>query len=277
MPELSRRNAIRWAGLGALGAAPLLRLPGAMALPSGSRQTGGTDLTGWSTVVGDAIYAAPGEAPVTQDDITTIHTGAYSELQANLLKRRIMAHNVTYLRRIDDRAFDFVHTFECQFMLPFAPSTANTDLNAQTIEGGLFIWDGCATRLDYGLAFQWGLNPWDRLGELRCWTDIGGGQWQPVGHLAPDLSWHTLRCVLDFHRQTTALLIDQQHYPCRFTATPKSAAWGAEIAAGIQVEIVSLHPGEQGSGALHKAYFRDWRWLWEPASSCRVFAPLIAG
>ena len=226
-------------------------------------------------MVGDGVYTAPGEPPITQNDIATIHYGTYSELQANILKRRIMAHNITYRRITESTALDFVHTFECKFVLPYLPSTGNTTLNAQTIEGGLFIWDGRTTRLDYGLGFQWGLNPWDRLGELRCWTDIGGGQWRPVGYLAPDLSWHTLKIVFDFRRQTTALLIDEKHYPSRFTGTSKPAEWGTEIAAGVQIEIISVYPGELGNGAMHKAHFKDWLWLWEPSNSCRVFAPLI--
>lgn len=275
MPELTRRNALRLAGLGAVSAIPVLT-PSARALASpGPRQYQGSDLSGWTTVVGDGLYFAPGEAPVTQADIATINYGAYSELRANILRRRIMAHNITFRRVTDSTAFDFVHSFEFEFMLPYVPSMSNTDLNGQTLEGGLFIWDGSATRLDYGLGFQWGLNPWDALGELRCWTDIGGGQWQAVGQFAPDLSWHTLKLVCDFQRQTTALLIDGKHYPCRFTGTPKAAEWGSEIAAGIQVEIISLYPGEQGDGTLHTAHFRNWSWHWQPATLHQVFVSLI--
>ncbi len=278
MTQVTRRNFIKLAGLGVLSgiAASEYTLPTIQAIPSGTRQYQGNDLSGWAVVVGDGIYAAPGEPSVNQNDIETVNYGTYSELRANILKRRIMAHNITYQRIIDSNAFDFVYIFECKFMLPYMPSTSRTDLNAQTLEGGLFIWDGSTTRLDYGMGFQWGLNPWDKFGEMRCWTDIGGGQWQPVGYLEPDLSWHTLKIVFDFRRQMTTLMIDEKHYPSCFTGTPKPADWGTEIAAGVQIEIISVYPGEQGNGALHKAYFKDWYWLWEPSSTCQLFLPMIA-
>jgi hypothetical protein len=193
-----------------------------------------------------------------------------------------MAHNITFSRVMDDAAFEYIHTAGYEFRLPYLPDTGNTDLNGQTLEGGLFIWDGAATRLDYGLAFQWILNPWGtgvaEFGTIRCWTDItddDGDRWQNVGYLEPDTSWHELRLVFDCRRQTTALTIDGNHYPCCHTATPKPAEWGTEIAARLQAEIVSLYVCEQGDGLLHKAEFRNWFWLWESYSPCMAYLPIV--
>jgi hypothetical protein len=189
-----------------------------------------------------------------------------------------MAHNVTYLRIPDVLGLSYIYTGGFQFRLPFIPEMGNFELNAQSLEGGMFVWDGAATRLDYGLAFQWILNPWDtedaKFGTMRCWTDTGDGQWDNVGYLEPDTAWHEVKLVLDIQRQTTAFLIDGSHFPTCFTSTPKPADWGAEIAPGLQVEIVSLYPGEV-NGALHKAEFRDWYWNWESYNPCTVFLPVV--
>jgi len=228
MEQLNRRDFIKLAGMSLLSrVAPI---QGNVALhrpaPMETRQSSGSDLSGWKTVLGDGLYTAPGVTPVNQTDIESVHYGTYSELRANIYKRRVMAHNITYQRVTDSDAFNFIHTFEFTFQLPYIPTIGNTDLNAQTIEGGLFIWDGGNTRLDYGVGFQWYLNPWDGLGELRCWSDVGGVHWQPIGRIEPDTAWHKLRMVVDYKRQTTALVIDDKHYPCCFTGTPKSADWG---------------------------------------------------
>jgi hypothetical protein len=224
----------------------------------------GRDLSGWEIALGDALYARAGEDPVALDDIKTVHTGNYSELYANVRRRVIMAHNITFERIVEDKALHYIHTAMFEFRLPYLPVADETaGLNAQTLEGGLFIWDGGGTRLDYGIAFQWGLNPWDRFGEVRTWTDINGGRWAAVGHLAPDTGWHELKMAIDYPRQTTALWIDNQHYLTRYTATPKPETWGTETAARLQVEIVSIYPEPAGLRAMHAVRFRDWTWDWE--------------
>ena len=243
------------------------------------KEFGGSDFSGWETVLGDGIYAAPGEGPLDESDVETIHYGNHSELRANVQPRNIMAHNITYKRIIDENAFEYIYTGGYQFRLPYMPATDNQELNGQTLEGGMFVWDGGDTRLDYGLAFQWMLNPFGdndfNIGDLRCWTDIDGEKWQTVGHLPPDTNWHTVLMVLDVRRQTTALTIDGDHFPCRFTATPKPATWGTETAPGLQAEIISMYPGEQGFGTLHKAEFRDWFWKWEHYTSCEIYLPAV--
>jgi hypothetical protein len=272
--HLSRRRfieslAVVTAG-GLLGCAPTNIKAMLTTSPLPEREYQGSDFDGWEVVVGDGIYNAPGENPVSEDDIETVNYGSYSELRANIRQRTIMAHNITFKRIIDDSAFRFIHTCGYKFKLPYLPSKNNTDLNGQTIEGGIFIWDGGGTRLDYGLAFQWIINPWlDNFGEILYWT---GEQWTPAGYLEPDISWHEIKMVFDFARETTALLIDGDHYPSQFTETPKPDTWGTETAARLQAEIISLYPDGQENEFLHKAHFKDWNWTWEPY---RIFLPII--
>ena len=273
----TRREFLKLAGAGAVSG---LLDPSSQARPgrrtaAAPRDESGADLSGWTVVLGDGVYAAPGEAPVTIDDIETAHDGTLSELRANILRRRIMAHNITYRRIRDSSAFDFTHLFECAFRLPYLPAIGNNDENAQTFEGGLFIWDGVTTRLDYGLAFQWGLNPWERFGEMRCWTDGSDEHWQPVGHLTPDMAWHHLQLILDFRRQATGFAIDGRRFPSQFVAIPKSDTWGAAISAGVQMEVISIYPGETGAGARHRAQVKDWRWQWIDADAYQAHLPLI--
>ncbi|MEA3337418.1 MAG: hypothetical protein U9R25_16080 [Chloroflexota bacterium] len=244
--------------------------------PSGD-QFSGINLAGWDIVVGDAIYAAPRVDPVTIDDIETVHFPEFSELRANIHLRRIMAHNITFKKRIADNVFDFVHTFGYKFRLPYMPSTSNPTLNPQTIEGGMGLWDGSDTRLDYGTGFQWYINPWGPdAGAIQSWTDIDGGSWAKVGNMPLDTAWHQVRITLDVRRETTALVIDGTHYLCRFNGTPKPATWGTERAATIAAEIVSLYPGESHPGALHKAEFKDWFWIWKPYNQRTIFLPTVS-
>lgn len=283
MPFKSRRNFMKLAGASVLGTvihASQTRADVTPAVTSPNTRTyQGADFSGWDVVVGDGVYAAPGEPPVSGDDIETVHHGNYSELRANIQQRRVMAHNITFKRMVEEDALNFIYYGGYKFRLPYLPATTNTDMNAQTLEGGMFIWDGGDTRLDYGLAFQWMLNPWGgsdfAFGDVRCWTDLNGGSWQKVGSLPPDTAWHELQMVFDFGRKTTALAIDGTYFPSRFTATQKSDEWGTETAPGIQAEILSIYPGEAGSGALHKAEFKDWYWIWEPTHACAAFLPVM--
>jgi len=248
---------------------PARAAPAAACTPTKRYQ--GRDLSGWEVALGDALYARAGEDPVTLDDIETVHAGGYSELYANVRRRVIMAHNITFKRIVDDEAFQTIHTAAFRFRLPYLPvADESADLNAQTLEGGLFVWDGGGTRLDYGIAFQWVLNPWFRFGELRTWTDANGGEWAAVGHLAPDTQWHEVKMAIDYPRQTTALWIDNAHLLTRYTATPKPETWGTETAARLQAEIVSIYPEPRGLRAAHRAQFRDWTWDWE-----RVYCALL--
>ncbi len=270
--------------LGLMGAAALSQAWECVAHPMGSGQLPayivhtqeGTDLTGWELTLGDALYAQPDEPPVTMADIAISHLVEYSEIRANVEARDIMAHAIAFRRIQDAQAFEAIHRVGYSFRLPYLPVKDAWDLNGQTLEGGFFIWDGSDTRLDYGLAFQWILNPWmAESGEIRCWTSRSGGQWQAVGELALDTAWHSLTMTLDFRRRTTALTIDGTYYPCQFTETPKPSNWGLTTDARLQAEIVSLYPGAEGNGALHKAWFKDWFWEWEPYNGCSTYLPTV--
>lgn len=243
----------------------------------GDRVYMGADFSDWEVTLGDALYAREGEDPVSVEDIDTIHHNTYSELRANILQRIIMAHNITFKRFVDDAAFQYIHTCGYKFRLPYLPEPdITTTENAESVEGGIFAWDGRNTRLDYGIAFQWGLNPWDEFGTIRTWTSQDpAGEWTNVGYLEPDTAWHEVKMVVDHSHQTAALLIDGIHMPTHYTAVTKPAGWGAETAVRLQAEIVSIYPEPSGMQAMHRAEFKDWYWLWEPAIACQAYLPVI--
>jgi hypothetical protein len=266
---INRRDFIKLSGVGLLGGLPIHSLKDSKvsSLNLTAREFHGADLSGWKKVLGDGIYAEPGEPAVNNTDIDTLHYGSYSELQANVHARRIMAHNITYQRIQDAFGLRYNYSAGFSFRLPYLPVKGKLDLNAQTLEGGIFVWDGANTRLDYGLGFQWMLNPGGsrdaKFGTMRCWTDTNGGSWENIGYSEPDTVWHELGLCFDMQKQTTAFTIDGIRYPACFTSTPKPANWGRGVLAGIQVEIISIYPGTI-PGAEHKAEFKDWHWNWEP-------------
>jgi hypothetical protein len=221
-------------------------------------QASGSDLSDWETVLGDAVYTAPDQAAVSGNDISTVDSGAFSTLVANTARRGVMAHNITFKRVVDTTLFDSVHTVGFQFRLPYLPTVNGWPDNAQTVEGGFFIWDGGATRRDYGLAFQWVLNPWQsNVGTLNIWTGSG---WQSTGYLAPDTGWHSARMTLDRRNTAATMTIDGSVQPTALTTTPKASDWGTETAARLQTEIVSLWPGDNAVAPSHRAQFRNWSW-----------------
>lgn len=221
----------------------------------------GSDMLGWETHLGDGVWAAPGQDWLRSTDIRTDHHGTHSELQANVGQRRVMAHNITFRRDINPMHLTTIHATSYEFALPYLPSTSAWPDNAQTVEGGFFVWDGATSRRDYGAAFQWILNPWmSSFGEIRTWTDVDGGQWTTSGYLAPDMGWHSAEVIVDMVSQTSALVIDGERIPVAFSATPKPDNWGPEIAARLQTEVISLWPGGNPNPPRHRAQFRNWSW-----------------
>lgn len=103
------------------------------------REFSSSDLPGWRVTLGDGIYAAPGEAPVSIEDIQTQHDGTLSELHANIRRRRVMAHNITHRRERDDLALDCDHIFTCAFRLSYMSSVDNVDENGQTMDAGVCV------------------------------------------------------------------------------------------------------------------------------------------
>jgi YVTN family beta-propeller protein len=236
------------------------------------RQYSGSNLQNWDVVVGDGVYAAPGELAVSLDDIQTIHETDYSRLRANILTRRIMAHNITFLRLADANALNYQHTGSYQFKLPYQPSVQNATFHGETIEGHLAVWDGAHTRRQYLVAFQWVLNPWsDDYGKLRAWKPPG--EWASVGYLNPDTTWntwHAVKFMLDVGRNIASFQLDETIY----STNPVSMAhddWGDDVSAILAAEIISLYPGD-GNGSLHEVYFRNYSWVW---GAPILFLPLI--
>jgi hypothetical protein len=283
----SRRSFLALAGAGMMGMAfssglGLTQGDGDQLPNDGSiyREFGGSDLTGWRITVGDGIYAAPGEPPVSVEDIETRHDGNLSEVRANIRRRRIMAHNITYLRERDALALEYTHIYTCAFRLPYMPSVENTDENAQTMDAGLFVWDGINTMMDWGMAFQWGLNPRERFGEIRVNIEgVTAAAWEPVGYFAPDTEWHRFEIIVDYptlmeHPTVRPTLrIDDTYFPSNFVGIYKR--WPAAISAGLQVEAISIYPGTTMNGALHRVEFKDWSWQWVDMEHQQTYLPSI--
>lgn len=238
------------------------------------REFNGVNMAGWKVSLGDGNYAAPGQDPVSVQDIETLHNETLSEVRANIRRRDIMAHNITYRRERDDSALDYTHLFTCEFRLPYLPSVSNTQENAQTLEAGLFVWDGVTTKLDCGMAFQWGLNPYERFGELRSSIEgVSAAAWEPVGYLEPDTEWHTFTMMVDYPSQSTLLQIDGVTYTSYFVAYPKR--WPAAISAGIQVEAISIYPHGVVHGALHRVEYSNWLWQWMTLEEHHLYLPSV--
>ncbi len=219
----------------------------------------GIDLAGWEMVVGDGIYAKPGHDPVSLSDIATRNFGTHSELQANIAQRGIMAHNITFKRLIDDLLLQQRHVASYEFRMPFLP-TSRGEFNAQTFEGGFFIWDGGGKRKDNGLGFQWVLNPWmEDYGWIYKWSMSSAG-WRRVLRIEPDTEWHRFDCVVDARTREASLEIDGLTIDRAYTQRHKPDYWGTETAARLQVEMISLDPGPNESAPMHKIEVRNWRW-----------------
>ncbi|MEV4641322.1 hypothetical protein AB0J80_28665 [Actinoplanes sp. NPDC049548] len=221
----------------------------------------GADLSGWQTVLGGSTFAATGQAPVTSADVASENRTAYTSLQSNVARRGVMADALSYKRMSGERMMTSVHRASYSFQLPAVPSMAGGSLNAQTVEGGLFVWDGANTRLDHGTAFQWVLNPWlPNFGQLRVWSDADGGAWIPAGYLKPDTAWHSVTFQVDPMRQQVEINLDGGVVPAPYTRTPK-VGWGTDVSARLQVEAISLWPGSAATSApTHEVLVKDWSW-----------------
>jgi hypothetical protein len=268
-----RRDFLKIAGATSIGSLALLTWADEQVALANPNQLvyQGSDLTGWETALGDGLYAAPGQPWVTPADIATIHLGSHSELRANTQYRGVMAHNITYQRQASGDAFTYAHLCEFEFRLPYIPTVGNWVNNAQTFETSFFVWDGSGSRIDYGMAWQWILNPWmSNFGEVRAWMSSAtatvpeNGAWHSVGQLGIDTNWHRAKLIVDYGAQATALLIDDTHYLCTFSATSRPSTWSIETAARFGVEIISVYPGNNSSAPLHQAEIRNWQWRWIP-------------
>jgi hypothetical protein len=266
--------------LGAMGASTLAALAGAVqgASVQGASVHGaslalkpvnlaGADLAGWETVVGDGIYARPGLAPVSISDIATVDYGTYSSLLANVERRPVMAHNIAFKRLIDDNLFDYTHDCSYEFRTPDLDIPTRPGTKAQTVEGGLFVWDGSRTRRDYGLGFQWVLNPSDpKFGAIQTWfMSNNNGGWRTVAYKEPDNEWHRFEARIDHKRNNASLWIDGEKISSAYTRRKKPDSWGTETAARLQVEGISLAPGSLMAAPMHTVDVRNWAWDLAPA------------
>jgi hypothetical protein len=258
----------------------------------------GPNLENWHTSLGDALFPA-GE--VVFDDIHTEHVAGAdahapcSLLCANVDRRPVMAHNITYLRRRHEDLLDRAHHCGYEFRIPYElVADAAAELSAETFEGGFFVWDGSALRqgatepLDYGIAFQIILNPWleephadgaqvsgpdscamaeitadCKMGEIRRWTGSG---WESTGEfMTVDTELHRVEMVVDFLTNTGMIKIDDIRIDAVITETPK-VGWGRETDARLQVETVSKYPGCEEVRAMSQVEVSNWFWYVNRAS-----------
>ena len=233
------------------------------ALAQGSKWVGGRDLSGWTSTVGDGVWAAAGEAPVSRGDLAMEHNRTLTTLRANVDRRAVMAHNLAYNRVQNLDSMSAIQKANVEFRLPDIPATDNWEYNAQTLEAALFVWDGPNTRLDYGMAIQWVLNPWlPNFGALRAWqqTDGGAPQWVDVAYLEPDTEWHSLQMDFRATSNLSRLTIDGNRIDVDKTFTVKDRYWGNTIDGRFQLEIISVWPGPNSEVPAHAAEFRNWAW-----------------
>lgn len=231
-----------------------------------SIRASGTDMTGWRTVLGDGVWTGPGQASPTIADLRTTHLGTHSMLEANIHERGVMAHNIAFNRFTIDDGMTVQHRASTDFRIPVVPSDADWTYNSQTLEIGMFVWDGPNTRADYGLAIQWVLNPWiEEFGQIRAWTMTDDGPaWAAVDYLEPDTEWHTFDCIYRPNEKARVRLDDKNRVSVDQTMTSKDPDWGTTIDARFQVEIVSVWPGNNPSVPSHSAEFRNWKWMISP-------------
>ena len=228
--------------------------------PDGEYNFSGLNFAGWEVVIGDANYVMNGEAPITINDIETEHQDSLSVLSANVDNRYIMTHNITYKKLVSSELMNMKHTAEYEFKIPYQVSTANVDNNGQTVEGGLFIWDGEDTQLDYGLAFQWITNPWvPEYGDIRYWD---GANWLYLTNVPVDTAYHKVIFELDIENESASLTIDGVSYANTnaYSETPK-VGWGTTVDGRLQAEVISIFPSAQAASTpMQEIYFKDWLW-----------------
>lgn len=226
-----------------------------------TRSENGVNLENWILNVGDGNFNYDDEAPVGMEDLETVHEIDHSQLKANIQNRNVMAHNITFRRITDPAAMVDIHIARYQFRLPYYITQGSTQHNGQTVEGGLFIWDGPDTRLDYGLAFQWITNPWDpNYKTIQIWD---GNGWLNLNYqLEPDTVYHICEFYLDIQKKEAYFTLDGHEFKDNiYSETPK-VGWGNTVDARFQAECISIFPSETGYVPSQQVEFRDWSWIW---------------
>jgi hypothetical protein len=224
---------------------------------SAGETLGGANLTGWTTVLGDAVYSRDGTA-VTSADIATSTTRSGTTLRANVDHRAIMAHIISF--RSVPTTLATTHRASYRVRLASVPGLWRGRYLGQTVEGGLFVWDGAASRRDYGVAWQWSLNPHDAtFGDVSVWTGSG---WRFAIHLKPDTASHLVSFTVSPLAGTGSITIDGTSVSTTLSSTTKPASWGNDVTARLQVEAVSMFPAGSSEMPEHRVKVAKWSWSW---------------
>lgn len=228
-------------------------------------------MSGWQVGLGDAILAMPGASPVTVNDIATTNEPGYSQVEANIHHRQIMAHNITFYWVNKTDALTYAYRFTTEFRLVYPPSTTDTQHNVNTLEANVGVYDG-STHIANSCGIQWALDPWYSLaGIINEWTtnNTSPALWEPMTSLIPDANWHTLDVTFDPPHNTCSYTIDGVTFTALSGHDQKPSTWSSENAANVQVEVVSINPADPANtigGEEGLAQFKDWTWTMTPPS-----------
>lgn len=231
-------------------------------------QYSGTDLSGWSYVVGDAHYECSGELPPTAQDIMKNDYGTYSETWANvdpyIGPRKIMCHGMAVFKIWQD-FFQYVHTLTYAVLLPYTPAEdPYAEKNPQTLEGGLALYDGLGShgpaKQVYGIAWQWQLNPWS-TNQMAFWEG-NPAQWVQKFSMPADQSWHIIACagkVVNGQISQGSISVDGTPYST-IGGILQKPDWGTDESAWVTAEAISCYPNCSIKGFKHVGNWKNWTW-----------------
>jgi hypothetical protein len=229
-----------------------------------SWQLEGQDFSTWSTILGDGACNAKGERPAGQGDVSTIHHGDFSTLEANPNGRKIQAHNLTYLSAVNFNALEFAHRYSFSFRILSLPVKDKPETYMQNLEGSIQLWDGTGSRRDLIVAFSWVLNPFAQPGTIQTWrADNDQGHWQDAGFLALDTQWHRAELQIDPRSSRAEVLIDGLPVAAHFARTRRPDGWDFQRVARVTIEGSSVWVCNGGQGMPMRAEFKDWNWFWD--------------
>ena len=226
---------------------------------TGSFTFSGEDFSDWNITLGDARYVSSGESDINNDDIETLNFGDQSVLYANIKERSVMSHNITYKKLVSSQMFDVFHKASYQFKIPYQIRTRSVNYIGQTVEGGLFVSNGRESMLDFGLAFQWIINPWDsNFGVLQYWT---GNSWKYLDKLSVDTQYHDVEFELHVRKEEAYMTIDKKRYSLNLFSYTEKSGFGNTMDARLQAEIVSIFPNQVSKPIpSHQVAFKNWNW-----------------
>jgi len=68
---------------------------------------------------------------------------------------------------------------------------------------------------------------------------------------------------LNIQDSSATLALDNKKFPDNIFSESANPKFGTDVASRLQAEIISIHPPEHGIIPSHKAYFKNWSWLWK--------------